>query len=428
MASNNARWWRAVLVDHIAAVAALTGVLGLLIAAIPVYWSYLCRSQGEYCEGSVSAPGAVNDNKDKFLSRVSSPEGLAGFERLLIKERGSWLFGFRADVVAQFKDGSQLTVDSFPSVGGIEILNDLEDQVAVIISKGPPDGGLARITTFFPNQQLIKRVFDIACATPFSSDGQYANISNLTYSGTDRSFIFDLQTSCAWISINHNIETRVSKFTSDKPPYGTNLVLQLNSNLQAASLLSARSRELFLKSENYFKSCEKDMRESPSKSEGELFACYKHRADPNLELSELVVFQWKDEKFKELDSSSCSDGVYWTKDPSGKQIFSSCTMLKTDTKTTLGLSVFSEPFNVEKYYHFEGECTAINVWQMKLGANDHSILLELATDCQEIVIDDKPIKIRSGAGKTRAIYELVLDRHWLVESFSPLSTTSSITK
>jgi len=411
--------------ETISLIVALTSIFGLLIAATPVYWSYLCRSQGQYCEGSITPPGFTNENKDEFIARISSPDGKAKFSGLQIKERGNWLFGARADVVAQFHNDTQLVVDTFPNAGDFEILNNLDDNVAAILAEKSPSGALATITVFFPNQQLTKRVFELGCARHSSSGQDFIRVSNLAYTAQNRSLVFDVQTSCAAVAVNNNLSGRAQRYNFDRAPFGATFVLELSENLQVAEFTSTLDKSEFTKSEDAFLACKKRAKDNHGKVEGEVFACYRYRAAANGDGAQLVIFRRSNGELNEAGSTTCSDGVYWSKDPGGKYIFSTCTQRFADS-ASLGLQIFGDPLEEEKYYYLEGKCKNIDLWRIRFADDKRIVLFELATDCREIVLDDKAYRIRSADGRTRQMFSLYLDSNWMASELRPLSTTGSV--
>lgn len=401
-------------------------VLAIIVAAAPVYWSYLCRSSGQFCEGSVAAPIITSQNTDTLNKRLATVEGKASFDGLLVEKRGNWIFGSRYDVTARFKDGSSLVVDTMPDdFNTIEVVNDNSDKMSAVVASGSDIDDLSLITAYFTEERLVKRVFVFSCGGSGGVQSKYITLRNLDYSLKVRRLTSDISTSCKSISVNSATQLELAEYASQDGPYGYNVILQLTESAHLDAMYTKKAEEEFKKSEQKYVECLNGITAASQKLDGEVWACYKYRSYIDTKnISVLKVFEWSNGELKEIGSRHCQDGVYWTGGSNRKAIFASCSSRSYGEHpvSSLDISIFNKPFDRENYFSFEGACNELNAWNMQfVGQGDSSIKFEFVTNCSEIAINDIKFPVDLGdAGIIRKMYRLGIDEDGLVATLEPL--------
>lgn len=158
------------------------GLFTVLLMALPTYWSYQCRSTGNFCEGSFVAPdikSVVAKNQEIFEERISSSLGEKNFKGIRFRKQGHWFFREHLEVIAQFKDQKPLIIDTLDvDLDDVEITYEDSNKAALVsISSIDTLKPKAEIFAYIPLKNVLKRHFKIQC----NSHGKIS-IQNLSFS------------------------------------------------------------------------------------------------------------------------------------------------------------------------------------------------------------------------------------------------------
>lgn len=284
----------------------------------------------------------------------------------------------------------------------------------------------AQVITYFPRQNLARRLFDIGAGDISRSA---ISISNLTYVSEKRRIIFDLKSSYPFVTINDNddLQFQIGSHIHSKQ-FGATVALELSDTFHALTAFPVERQRKHEEFERALDNCKADALSS-NKEEGDLFACYRSQTN-NLKYDRqsLTIFEWAKSYLREVSVENC-DTPYWVRDPSKKIFFTTCQVdlpgRFDGTKRTSGwLSVHKTPFE-ERVYLFEGECRDISMFNLKVSSND-ALTFELQTECTKIVMSDRVFELVSNPAHKRihAIYELAFDKDGLPLSLRPLGSLS----
>lgn len=377
-------------------IAAITSLAAVILAVPPVYWSYLCRSHGEFCEGSFAAPSVTDESKDRLDRRLTSLEGQVSFDGLAIKRRGVWLFGHRLDVVAKFKDGSELTIDVLPAETKMtEIYNAPTYAAAVIPEIEDGQKGRSVITAYFLQSGVTKRTFAVQCAQDEIRNVHTVSISNFAYLPAMRRMLFDVISSCRSISLNANAEIDLRKRDWDTtPPFGSELRVELSETLHLAAAFTETQEREYLDARAALAQCRDRAIVQADKIAGELWACYQSRSDKvGARVSKVTIYEWDSGALNEVDSIYGNNSIMKSKHK--MTIFA---VNNGIVEKTSAINIIKKPYERERYYRFEGECKQIYIWQPDYTDDGRHIEFELDTDCNEITVNDRNFSISVPTG------------------------------
>lgn len=404
------------------------GLLTVLLMAVPTYWSYQCRSSGNFCEGSFVAPdmkSVVTKNRVIFEEKISSSLGEKEFEGIRFRKQGHWFFRERLEVVAKFRGQKPLIIDTLNvDIDDVEISYEKGNKAAVIsIPSFETSRPEAEIFAYIPVKNFLKRHYKIKC----NSYGKIS-IQNLSFSLVTKKIFFDLSTSCKPLNVtggfsllqgeNFEIEkmniifgkvTETSVTLNLSETYNVLSALTKHEIMQIKSVSRASANKLFTECVNKIKS-------RPFKKEGELFGCYNLKNNENFTTFVVTIFSWKNRKLIELETHHADS---FTKDPKGNVIFT------TDHDVTsisdlkfITLNIHKAPFSNQKRYTLRGECSRMLIAPVKFIQIGRFVLFELLTDCTHIWINGT--RYSTGFMKTdrseyiQKIFRLELDANWLV--------------
>lgn len=401
-------WWK------IAAV--LAAVFAALVAAPPVYWGYLCRSSGTWCEGSYLPPRIDDNARERAARRIASDHEGKSFSGLEVQEAGFWPFGSRIDVIAKFEDGSKTIIDTMPSGrGAVEIYNDPSRAFVGVLTTVGSDN-VARLIAYFPKHDLTRRVFDFS-AGPHN---EYpVSLSNLSYVENERRIVFDLSGTHPWIAVNNNQEAKfsISSSVHNESIYGATVALNLSDTLHVKSVHTIDNEREFAVSEGAFEKCKDDIEGERTKADGDVFFCRRTQSsDLRHRVGSLSIFEWRNGALNEVAVNHC-DLPYWIKDPKKQIVYVTC-LHQALAKSSTWLSVYMRPFR-EITYFFDGDCRDISLFDIRSEAQ-HQLVFRLWTNCATISVNEKPFDIAlPPSGELRAMYTLVTDDDGLPVSLEP---------
>lgn len=403
-------------ISHIAMVA--SAVLVALLAAPPVYWGYLCRSSGTWCEGSYVSPSSDASARQKVARQIAVDADGNSFLGLQVRKGGFWPFPRRLDVVAQFTDGTETTIDTLPSdAQEIEVYKEPSLSFVGITWKAPSIKG-ARITGYFPRLNMAKRVFDLG--SNLKSISFSISLSNLTYIPSQKRIVVDLRSSYTWFTLNDANQFQIADYKTYLDAYGATVAINLSDTLHVTSVHTVENERNYAEAQRDFENCKRDIRQDPNE-EGDLFLCWQSQtSDLTLKRQAVSILEWSKDALKIVAEDGCSSS-YWTRDPSKKVAFVACgnaDMATNSARTQLG--VYKRPFN-EITYFLKGSCSELTMYDMRSNGPD-GIAFQLWTNCNRIMVNDRgfDIALPSDGAPLRAMFELKTDKNGLPVSLSPL--------
>ncbi len=406
-------------------VSEILAAIAIIVAATPAYWSYECRSTGTFCEGSFAAPTITEKKKDVVLAKLEANGGEQNFDGLSIREAGVWPFAKRYDVVASFKDGTEVAVDSFPVDQISQVLIADKNSLIAVVGR-ESEASEVKVTAYFPSFKLAKRIFEIAAA--FHSGGSI-KVSNLTFDASEKSLTMDVVSPSPWLVINNNKSTQfsINHSDADSGPFGATVTVELTDDLHVKKAYDQTNRVAFEKSQEDVANCKKSALGDADLTEGTLVPCYKVQDESlNLRSAALLVFEWKAGQFHQVERVTC-DSCYWNYDGANKTLFVTndrsftYSQKRGSRQADLWLSIIRVPFNKERTIFVRGDCKGFNVYEMAY-ADDLTIRFQLTTDCATVTINNTRFDIRPAERKgieVTQIYRLKLDRDGLPVSLGP---------
>lgn len=399
---------------------AVCAVVGIALTAAPVYWGYMCRTSGTWCDGSIVPPRTSDDGRKAVADRIASDLGGKAFTGLSVRQAGFWPFSTRLDVVANFQGDKEIAVDTLPDdASNFQLFQDQNLAFAgLVVNKRTA----AFIISYFPHSRFAKRVFEF---WHHGASKIEISISNPAYVESKRRIVFDIRSSYPWITVNNSQSTqfKLSGYSTDES-FGGTIAMNLSDTFHVNSIYPVSNEEKYAKSEMDFESCKAGIAVT-HQEDGDLSACQRNQtSDLNAEGRALTVFEWSNKKLNAVADQYC-DLPYWVLDPSKKEMFSTCDQSARSHRygekehSSTWLSVYKKPFD-EITYFFDGDCKDLSIFNIRKNGNS-ALVFELQTDCKAITISDRIFELPSKSNTTRVhdFFELVFDSGGLPVSLKP---------
>jgi hypothetical protein len=396
-----------------------SAVVVAVLAIPPVYWSYMCRSSGKWCEGSLVSPRADSDTREQVAKQIASDKNGSAFLGLQVRSAGFWPINDRLDVVAKFDDGSETAIDTMPPTVAYEV-HATPDRAFVGVASTSEHPQASRLTAYFPFSGLTKRVFDIA---PSYGEGLVA-LRSLTYQPEKKRIVVDIKSPTVYVKINDNKNFALghTRYSTDGSDYGATVAIELSETLHVRSAFTVENEERFAQSEKAFNQCRTDA-ESRQHNDGDVELCERSQ-DSNLARigGSLSILNWQGGKLVEVATNTCGEGSYWMRDPSKKAAYVTCDISGSMTGSSVTwLSIYRPPFEEETYFLNASSCDELSLYDIRAKATGDYVF-QLWTNCAKVSVNDKAfdIELPPDGNKLRAMYVLELDEHQIPQALKPL--------
>lgn len=414
----------------------LIAFFALLVGAFPAYWSYLCRSQGVYCEGSIAGPQSISRNLEGVTERISTEAGRKTFQGLFVADGGFWPLTHRRDLVARFAGEPDVVIDTFPYGEGEATIynNDREHIVAIV--RTPTLGGGTSVSAYFPAANLAKRSFEIGCAYGHLKD-KAVRVSNFAYLPESRRVIIDVSSPCEDLSLStgQSFDLRRSLFRStslDRAPYGATVAISFSTTLHVVSAHAVHLEERRKEALRDVNVCKEHYQILSDRVEGDLWPCMSNQSeDLSSPRRQLEIYRNSMNELKLVGHDNCNM-PFWHLGRDRRAVFVTCDQETLDkAKSDVWLSEYrSVSTGVSEATHFmKGNCDHLAGYDFEDSSDGSSLDFRLETNCAEVDVDGKnfSIPLMPGTVRTVAMYRLFRDRHGVVVGLSPLElhTTSA---
>ncbi len=403
----------------------LVAVLSLVAAALPAYWSWLCRSQGQFCERSAFPLRNDVASTNTINRRLQSKGGRQQFRGISVREAGYWPFENRYDVVASFANGDERVIDSV-SIDRVDDIVDVIDGPAFLYASST-EAEHAFIRGYFADTKIVKRQFQFHS---YDYKRGFIMLSNLAFENTNTRLKLDISTNASF-EINNNKFIRVDKYYPGDIK-GITLYLDLDRTFHIEKAYTRAILDRYTQSQKSYAACIENAKDNATK-DGELFHCYRSQLElsgDNFSATEILEWRATDRELNPVDRVLCNQSGQARKDDTGRRIVVSCNnKFRGQNETSSTLSIYAPPVRQEKTLFFGGSCRNIVIFDAKF-VDDYTIDMELTTECNSLEINNQAFSVPTMLASQSAVepngdrertesYRLKLNDRWQPVSFKP---------